>query len=284
MANTRPIIIKKAANHGGHHGGAWKVAYADFVTAMMALFIVLWLLSSSKKVQESVSNYFNDPSGKSHEAAKTPPPGRGGVADNLTITKENMDQLKEELQSAISKMPALDKLKDQIGITVTNEGLRVDLMETEKGTFFPSGSPALTDNGKEILILLAKEVGQLPNHVTIEGHTDARPFASGANYGNWELSADRANAARRIMQENGLQLHQASEVRGYADERLKLPDRPEDPSNRRISLLVKYLEKPEAAPAPDPHAPGSAQPAQAAPVAAAHAPGATQTAPAAAKH
>jgi chemotaxis protein MotB len=270
MTNTRPIVIKKVSNHGGHHGGAWKVAYADFVTAMMALFIVLWLLSSSKKVQESVSNYFNDPSGKAQAASKAPVPGRGGAGENLTITKENMDNLKEELQAAISKMTAFEKLKSQIGMTVTNEGLRVDLMETEKGTFFPSGSPELTENGKEILILLAKEVGQLPNRVTIEGHTDARPFASGANYGNWELSADRANAARRIMLANGLRPHQASEVRGYADERLKLPDRPEDPSNRRISLLVQYVEKAEAAPAPGPQPSGGAQPAQTAPPAAKH--------------
>ncbi len=169
-------------------------------------------------------------------------------------------------------MTAFEKLKNQIGITVTSEGLRVDLMETEKGTFFPSGSPELTESGKEILVLLAKEVSQLPNRVTIEGHTDARPFASGANYGNWELSADRANAARRVMLANGLQPHQVSQVRGYADERLRLADKPEDPSNRRISLLVQYLEERKPAPAsePGPHLPAVAQAPQTAPASVNH--------------
>jgi chemotaxis protein MotB len=241
MAQHRPIIVvKKVAGHGGHHGGAWKVAYADFVTAMMALFIVLWLLNSSKQIQVAIGGYFKDPTGTSKKVGN----GKTGVGDYFTVTKENMNDLKEQLQTAVRKMPVFDKLKNQIEMTITSEGLRVELLENEKGTFFPSGVAQPSDDGKQILSMLARELGQLPNTVSIEGHTDARPFAPAANYGNWELSADRANAARRVMQENGLGARQVTQVRGYADQRLRNKKDPEDPANRRISLIVHYLDQP----------------------------------------
>src|SRR6202142_1812361 len=136
MDKTRPIIIlKKKGGHGGHHGGAWKVAYADFVTAMMALFIVLWLLNSSKQIQEAVGGYFKDPTGTSKKVGN----GQTGSGDNFTLTKENMGKLKEELQKAVRKVTDFEKLKNQIEMTVTAEGLRIELMESEKGTFFASG-------------------------------------------------------------------------------------------------------------------------------------------------
>src|SRR5882672_6415133 len=195
MDKARPIIIlKKKGGHGGHHGGAWKVAYADFVTAMMALFIVLWLLNSSKQVQEAVGGYFKDPTGTSKKVGSN----MIGVGENFVITKDNMPKLKEQLQKAMKQMSDFDKLKSHIEMTVTTEGLRIELSESDAGTFFNSGSAQLNSDGRELLVTLARELGELPNKLSIEGHTDSKPYAPSASYGNWELSADRANAARRL--------------------------------------------------------------------------------------
>ena len=240
MDKSRPIIIlKKKGGHGGHHGGAWKVAYADFVTAMMALFIVLWLLNSSKQVQEAVGGYFKDPTG----TAKKVGSNMVGAGENFTLTRENMPKLKEQLQMAIRQMADFEKLKSHIEMTVTAEGLRIELSESASGTFFDTGSAKLNGDGSEMLITLAQELGQLPNKLSIEGHTDSKPYAPSAAYGNWELSSDRANAARRVMQANGVRADQVTQVRGFADQRLRKPDDPLDPSNRRISLIVQYVVK-----------------------------------------
>jgi chemotaxis protein MotB len=240
MSNKRPIIIiKKKVSHGGHHGGAWKVAYADFVTAMMALFIVLWLLNTSQQVQKVIGGYFKDPTGSSKKVGTN----QTGSGENFTITKDNMKVLKEQLQKTIKENVDLAKLNKQIEMTVTAEGLRVELLESSKGTFFDQGSSQPTSKGKELLMMLAKELGSLPNKISLEGHTDSAPFAGAGGYTNWELSTDRANAARRIIQENGIRADQVSQVRGYADQRLRDPEHPEDPSNRRISMIVQYVMK-----------------------------------------
>ncbi len=241
MAETRPIIvIKKKGGHAGHHGGAWKVAYADFVTAMIALFIVLWLLNSSKQVREAVGGYFKDPTGKSKKVGN----GQNGSGDNFMLSKDNMDALKDELQRSIHKMTSVDDLKDQVQMTVTSEGLRIELLESEVGTFFQSGKSIPSDGGKEILVKLAGELGKLPNKIFIEGHTDSKPFAKDGGYSNWELSADRANSVRRLMQESGLGAQQVSQVRGFADQMLRKPEAPLDASNRRISLIVQHQVAP----------------------------------------
>jgi chemotaxis protein MotB len=238
---TRPIIvIKKKGGHGGHHGGAWKVAYADFVTAMMALFIVLWLLNSSKQVQEAVGGYFKDPTGTRKQVGSD----MRGAGENFVVSKDNMEQLKEQLQKAIKEVPHFEKFKNHIDMTVTNEGLRIELTESEKGTFFDSGSAKISTDGEDLLHTLAEELGKLPNTIAMEGHTDSKPYTAGGNYGNWELSSDRANAARRLMQGAGIRADQVTQVRGFADQRLRKKDDPLDPSNRRISLIVQYLEKP----------------------------------------
>ncbi len=232
------IIIKKKGGHGGHHGGAWKVAYADFVTAMMALFIVLWLMSSSsKQTQLAISGYFKDPSG----TAATVGTSLAGTGENIQLTKQDMAKLKEQLQKSIQKMNDLDKLKKNIEMTVTAEGLRIELLESAKGTFFNSGSTALNQSGQELLTLLAVELGKVPNHLSVEGHTDAKPFAGNGSYSNWELSSDRANAARRLMQQVGLRGDQVSQVRGFADQRLRNLKDPLDASNRRVSIIVQYI-------------------------------------------
>ena len=233
---TPIIIIQRKVAHGGRHGGAWKVAYADFVTAMMALFIVLWMLNSSKQIQEAVGGYFKDPTGTSAKVGSD----MNGSGENFALTKDNMDQLKEELQKTIRETANLDQLKNRIAMTVTAEGLRIELMESDTSTFFESAVAQPTDAGKEVLTMLARELGKVPNRISIEGHTDAKPFSNGKAYGNWELSADRANTARRIMQENGLGADQVTQIRGYAAQRLRNPKDPNDPANRRISVIVQY--------------------------------------------
>ena len=239
------IIIKKKGGHGGHHGGAWKVAYADFVTAMMALFIVLWLLSSSEDVKKAIAGYFRDPKGHGKQLGSA----IGGSGESLTISKTNMSALKDKLEQAMKQSPQFEKLKDYVQMTVTGEGLRIELLETEKGMFFESGKPKPTDTGRDLLIKLATELGKMKNSILVEGHTDDRQY-QGAEYSNWELSADRANSARKIMQENGLRENQVTQVRGFADQQLRLPDKPSDPSNRRVSIIVQYPDNPDPEPEP----------------------------------
>jgi chemotaxis protein MotB len=243
--NTQPIIvIKKKISHGGHHGGAWKVAYADFVTAMMALFIVLWLLNSSVQVKEAISAYFNDPTGTGKERGSS----QAGAGESLTVNQDNMDNLKEKLEQALKQSPDFEKLKNNVQMSVTGDGLRIEMLESEKGMFFQSGSPAPSDTGRELIEKLAHELGQLPNDLLIEGHTDAKSFGAKADYTNWELSADRANAARRLMEASGLRPGQVVQVRGFADHNLRLPDDPGAAQNRRISVIVKYMNPPRLAP------------------------------------
>ena len=246
-ATVQPIIIKRKAGHGGHHGGAWKVAYADFVTAMMALFIVLWLMNTSKPVQEAIAGYFKDPAGTGKLLGSTQP-----GAPSKTVTKEDMAKVKAELEKAIQQMTNFDKLKNQIELTVTTEGLRIELLESQKGTFFESGDTDPNGNGRELLMTIAEELGKIPNKISVEGHTDSQQFSGRANYTNWELSADRANASRRLMQQHGLRADQVAQVRGFADQEPREGKDASDPSNRRITLIVRYLDQKAPANGGDP--------------------------------
>jgi chemotaxis protein MotB len=230
------VIVKKKKGHGGHHGGAWKVAYADFVTAMMAFFLVMWLMNSSKEIREAVAGYFKDPRG----AASKKGSAAAGTGETLAVERKDLDRLKEEIEAAMKKMPEFQQIKDNIEMTVTGEGLRIELLETEKGMFFESGSAHPSKNGQDMLVLLARELGEIPNEIVIEGHTDAKPFANGGVYTNWELSSDRANSARRLMEANGLRAGQLIQVRGFADRNLRDPKNPEAAANRRISVIVRY--------------------------------------------
>jgi chemotaxis protein MotB len=237
MEDLQPIIvIKKKGGHGGHHGGAWKVAYADFVTAMMALFIVLWLTSStSKKTQEEIAGYFRDPKGTSSKHGADPSPQK-------TEKKEDMVMLKNDLLRAVHEINALNKLNKQIEMTITEEGLRIELLEDQKGTFFETGKAQPMPVLEELLKVLSGQLKNLPNSISIEGHTDAQPYADDSHYDNWELSVDRANVARHEMQRFGVRRNQVSQVRGFADQRLHVPAKPMDPANRRISLVVQSMQ------------------------------------------
>ncbi len=239
-AKSQPVVvIKKKGGHGGHHGGAWKVAYADFVTAMMSLFIVLWLMSQSDPVKKAVAGYFNDPRGVSTLLGTTMTGTGNGAIPVVDPNQQQLQQLKEKLEKEIAARKDLQKLSKQIEITITPEGLRIELLEDKNGTFYKSGSAELSPDGKELLALLATELKTLPNKLLIEGHTDAAPYSKNADYSNWELSADRANAARRLMQQSGVRADQVTQVRGYADQMLRDPKNPFDSSNRRITILVK---------------------------------------------
>jgi chemotaxis protein MotB len=162
------------------------------------------------------------------------------------VKKQDLAKMKDELMKAIEKMANYDKIKKLIEITVTPEGLQIELMEDPHGTFFELGSPEPTPNLQKVLEVLAPEIGKLPNPLSIEGHTDSKPYSGGKVYGNWELSTDRANTARRLMETSGLHPGQVIQVRGFADRKLRKPQQPEDASNRRVTLII------QAIPAPDP--------------------------------
>jgi chemotaxis protein MotB len=246
MADEQPIIIKKKGGHGGHHGGAWKVAYADFVTAMMALFIVLWLMNTSKPVQDAVSGYFRDPNGTTQKKG-TGLGGEGQTAIPIT-KKQDLAKLKEDLMKAMENLPNYEKLKKQIEMTITPEGLKIEMLEDPQGTFFENGKAQPTPALQGLLQVLSVEIGKLPNSLLIEGHTDSRPFSTSQIYGNWELSTDRANISRRLMQSSGVRQDQVAQVRGYADQSLRKPLQPQDASNRRITLIIQNIGKPEQEP------------------------------------
>jgi chemotaxis protein MotB len=254
----RPIYVikRKKAGHGGHHGGAWKVAYADFVTAMMALFIVLWLMSADEKVKEAISAFFNNPTGPGTQTGSA----AAGAGNSIQLTKDDMAKLKEKMEQALKSMPNFRDMKEHVEMTITADGLRIELLETEAGMFFESGRPLPSASGAELLARLAEELGRLPNNLLIEGHTDAKPFAvAGGTYSNWELSTDRANAARRLMEGHGVRVNQVAQVRGFAERQLRHPQDPESAANRRISVIVQYLAGPtEAGKAPAEAAKGEA--------------------------
>jgi chemotaxis protein MotB len=261
-AHNDPIMIKKKVHgHGGHHGGAWKVAYADFVTAMMAFFLVMWLVTQSKAVKQSVGGYFRDPGVFEYQRTHGLLVGGNGVDENshgqgVKPSVSEMAALQAtavNIRMRLNQVPELKELGKQIELTVTPDGLRIDLLEADKSSFFASGSALLRPETERILGVIAREVSTLPNGISIEGHTDSHQYATTDGYTNWELSSDRANAARRAMDRQGLKPSQLTSVRGLADREPRVPSNPLDPRNRRVSILVKSgarvvnLSKPEAA-------------------------------------
>ena len=253
MADEKqPIIVKKVIEGGhGHHGGAWKVAYSDFVTALMALFIVLWILGQDDSVKQNIAGYFNDPSGFAIGTGPTAINGNNAkrvMPKELTemqrkqMEKERLDKMGKELMDKLSSTD-FDHIADQVEVEFTNEGLRIELIESSQDAFFEVGTAKLEGKAKKILMLIGKELAKHNNKIVIEGHTDARPFPGGKNgYSNYELSADRANAARRALLEAGVKEENIDEIRGYAANRLRNKDNPYDVVNRRISIIVKFSE------------------------------------------
>ena len=251
--DKQPIIVKKIIKKGGgHHGGAWKVAYADFVTAMMALFIVLWILGQDQEVKDAVSGYFRDPVGysmKSRAIIDNSTPGLqiNSISQNELdrINKEeeirHFEEMKEELTDELSGDKNFISLLDQMKIEMIDDGMRIEMLESENDVFFELGSATLSNKASEFLKIVGSKLGKIPNKIAIEGHTDARPLNKGGNYTNYELSVDRANSARRTLIRGGVKEGQIDEIRGYADKRLRDKDNPYGVVNRRISIIIKYL-------------------------------------------
>jgi chemotaxis protein MotB len=247
-AREQPIIIvrKRVAAHG-HHGGAWKVAFADFMTAMFAMFLVLWLVNQSSDVKAAIAGYFQDPLGRAGEFGSSIMPGEGAQTQSprimtqkqvIDLRRDRLRQVAEQIQKQIREVPALAEIAQHVEIEETEEGLRIQLLEDSTGVFFESGSAVPKVDGQSLLQFLGKRLGALPNAVVIEGFTDAKPYNRKDGYSNWELSVDRANMARRILLTGGLNQAQVQQVRGWADRRLRLPDQPTAASNRRVTVTV----------------------------------------------
>ncbi len=285
MADQQPVIIIKKVVKGGHahHGGAWKVAYADFVTAMMAFFLLLWLLNAVSQDQlEGISNYFApvsvsqstsgsggvlggtamSPDGAQQSATATssvtldlPPPKAGeGLQDqegdeNVSeddaenkLREQEEEQFKEaeeKIQEALESLPELEQLAKGLKIDSTPEGLRIQIVDQEGLAMFPRGGAQMFEHTRKALGLVAKVIERMPQDVSITGHTDATKFAGGRTaYTNWELSADRANASRRVLIDVGLKPERLSRIVGAADKEPYDSENPANPSNRRIAIIL----------------------------------------------
>ncbi|MBU2874892.1 flagellar motor protein MotB [Marinobacter salexigens] len=259
----QPIIIKrKKVIAAGHHGGSWKVAFADFATAMMAFFLVLWLTATASPEQKkAVEGYFKDPVGFTDGGSPNPVDLEGSasvvseastdidpnpvviadeVVDTLseTLEQRRMEELFQELKQRIEENQTLQEFKDQLLIDITDEGLRIQIVDRSNRPMFDSGRAELKYYSQEILFELAKTLGSVDNKLSLTGHTDATPFGGRPGYTNWELSADRANTARRALVAGGVRSQQIARVVGLSDSVLFDQDEPTAPVNRRISIIV----------------------------------------------
>ncbi|WP_288468972.1 flagellar motor protein MotB [uncultured Stenotrophomonas sp.] len=285
MAENKPTVIVrrvKKAGHAAHHGGSWKVAYADFVTAMMAFFLVLWLMATTNKNDRAaISEYFRNPSPLSGQNA-TPAPGMAGPGgastsmiklggatdisrgnsndpfqnqkeavqqpvDQQQRDKQQLEALMKELQEAISRSQALEPFKDQLLLDLTPEGLRIQIVDKQNRPMFDLGSATLKPYTQQILHELAEYLNHVPNRISLTGHTDITAYSAARGYGNWELSADRANAARRALVDGGLEDSKITRVVGLSSSVLFDKTDPQNPINRRISIVVMTKAAEEAA-------------------------------------
>lgn len=246
-----PVIKKIKKGHGGHHGGAWKVAYADFVTAMMALFIVLWVLSQGEKVQQAVAGYFKDPIGFSTKSKSLidgkgpgPSPIETRINDEAAMKELERSELKkmgEKLMDELTKDTDLAGFSDLVKIEISKEGLQVELTDNANDIFFEVGTSELKPSARKLIGKIGNEISKLPNKIIVEGHTDSRQFQNiGTGFTNFELSSERALAAKRALVFGGVVENQIDEIRGYADKRLRDPNDPLSFVNRRISITVKF--------------------------------------------
>lgn len=312
MENNQPIIIKRVKRFGGgHHGGAWKIAFADFATAMMAFFLVLWLLSTATPEQKiAIAGYFKDPIGFSDsgtpyvidlggspqlapektinpEVKSEPTPDTSIQLDKdqvetmaEQVERERLELLLQELQNKVEENPQLQKFKDQILFEITQDGLRIQIMDAENRPMFDIGSARLQPYFEDILLAMADTIKAVPNKISISGHTDAKPYSGTGDFGNWELSANRANAARRALVAGGYPDGQVARVVGYASSSLFDRKNPFNPVNRRIDIIVltkkaqRNIEGEQGTPE------ASSQPASPAPADAPSAPAGAQEAPA----
>lgn len=264
MESQRPIIVKRVKKGGGHgHGGAWKVAFADFATAMMAFFLVLWLMATTTVEQRlAIEGYFRDPVGFT-QGGSTSPIDLGGSPqvsilnssatsqDSPSLTRDQVEAMAEQMElqkmevlmqqlvQRIDESPRLREFKDQLVLDITDEGLRIQIVDKSQRPMFDIGSSKLKPYSEEILFELVGPLSSVPNRISLSGHTDAMPYSgSEEGYSNWELSADRANAARRALLQGGLMPERIARVVGLASSVLFDEKDPYHPVNRRISIIV----------------------------------------------
>jgi chemotaxis protein MotB len=258
--DVRPIVIVKKIKKGGHghHGGSWKVAYADFVTAMMAFFMVMWLIGLDDSTRRHIEQYFSHPVGY-HQGAGSgdspistgPSPAAAGDARFKFIARsqerQRMDEIAETIQDGFRELG--DGLSDlRVEVVVGDDGLRIELLESGSGeTYFARGSATPQPLAREAMLMIGRELAALTNPIIIEGHTDAVPYARDAHYTNWELSADRANVARRTLQEAGIEPLRVREVRALGASRPRNQDQPDAAENRRIAIILPFATATPAA-------------------------------------
>ncbi|GLQ89664.1 flagellar motor protein MotB [Dyella flagellata] len=280
--DTLIVVRRSRRKKHGHHGGAWKVAYADFVTAMMAFFLVMWLLGVGTRQQRAaIAEYFKNPSMTPGTATMAPPGrmGPGGASDSMIKLggamdishgpgkdrravradpanveklarereKQRLESLMVQLRAAIEKSQALEPFKDQLLLDITPEGLRIQIVDKQNRPMFATGSAMLEPYTVAILHELSGFIEQAPNKVSISGHTDDAPYSSQSHYGNWELSADRANAARRALLDGGLEEGKIARVVGLAASVPFDKTNPSNPINRRISIIMMTKQAQDAA-------------------------------------
>ncbi len=256
MSDSGPIIIKrKKAAPAHHHGGSWKVAYADFVTAMMAFFMVMWIMGMDAETRSMVQGYFNDPLGFIKNPPKTqtafplpgspaPKPGKSrrhgsDILDHQNGEAKELQRVQEDLERAIESDASLKELLKHVEVTMTEEGLRIELVEAAGAVFFESGKAVILPAARRLIGRIGPVLARAERKVIIEGHTDAAPYP-GQRYTNWDLSTDRASSLRRALSESKVPYRLFAEVRGYADTRLKKPDQPTHYSNRRVTILLPF--------------------------------------------
>ncbi len=252
--NGRKLVIvrKKKVVAGGHHGGSWKVAYADFVTAMMAFFMVMWILGMDDSVKAAIEGYFANPVGyKKGFGAGSSPIATGSSPAKAASTQvrmlvraaegQRLAAVAKAVEQAVRSDPTLTKLGARVEVRVGRDGLRIELVESGEGDmFFPVGSTTVKPAAVIALRLIAPALGATNNPVVLEGHTDAARFGAADGYGNWELSGERANAARRVLEASGLPPARVAAVRGLADREPRVPEHPFAAANRRITIFLPY--------------------------------------------
>ena len=240
------IIIKKVKDHaGGHHGGAWKVAYADFVTAMMALFIVLWVLGASdKKFKAGIAHYFREPGVFSGSTGVIPDGGQDKLGAGI-IQAPSLEVLRAQIYEGLGGLKDLINIQELVSIKMTDEGLLIEIIDKDKQAFFELSSATVKPIMRKVLTFIVKEIKDTPNKLVISGHTDARPFHNESYYSNWDLSTTRALNTRRALEELSIPSERIEKVVGYADRQLRIADDPLNSENRRISILIKKLEREE---------------------------------------
>ncbi len=258
MANDSIIIKKKkVVGHGGHHGGSWKVAYADFVTAMMAFFMVLWIMGLSDDTKASIQGYFNDPAGfmknpphtkevikmvgnSTARPDRTKPQGNGtSPSDGIDGIRKDDDAERKAIQDAVKERTGAFPTMKNIEVSSTQEGIQIEFMEDVESVFFETGSATISPLGKKVIKSIEPLLSYTGRYIVLEGHTDRQAYA-GKEYTNWELSTQRASAFRKELALDGIPEKRFKEVRGFADTRLKFPGKPYAPGNRRVALLLPW--------------------------------------------